>query len=678
MKDIKSSHAGTVQQSGVNDPSVKVYTGKNNFPQSFQHPSTCLYGIVDPVGFAKCERGDVYPYKFVTDLNTFTMQSPLKSKVNMYSAAFKVPMESIYPRNWKIMLPIPNHGDDVPVDTRCLLDIRGFSDVILNRLSVGLSLNSIDDLNLWIKYIFMLESIFSDGSLFAKANMHFCSALFLENNGSSGEVPVSFDEYFDSTFIRVLKEFFVSYGAVLSQIEFDGADVSYNARWVVFPDGSPNIGIRFNDGVGISFIRAVELLRSGEYVISSFLDSDFEALFPFDISPFDFFQLNSPTFEENYNIESIVSYQLACSHFFNNPKIDFIYSAQLYRDNIESLVRYFIDFPTFVWNGVSKLYDVFSGAVFNSLLEIFSNFIGDESDAISVFFGLWQSIFGFQNSLRYGDYFTGAHPEPLAVGDVNAPVIDGTVNALDMTRKLQLTRLLNKVNITGPRFADYLRGIFGGELPQVPEDVPVRLSLEKFDVSGFEVNNTGSDQLSDDSPNITTTNLRLDDSRFMFEAQIDRPCWLVFVQYFDSHRIYSKTMDRFAFHRTRFHDFIPDLQFTGDQEIKRGELDAVDGANTVPFGYALRYMEYKQRYSYASGGFIRRLKSWAMVTDNLDGVPATPTICPEYIRSSPSEFDRFYKSISGYSLGSRFHFITFNTNVCAPYRQMVYAPEILA
>lgn len=292
-------------------------------------------------------------------------------------------------------------------------------------------------------------------------------------------------------------------------------------------------------------------------------------------------------------------------------------------------------------------------------------------------FVFWQNLFNYHNSLRYGDYFTGAHPEPIASGDINAPVVDGSVNALDMTRKIQMARLLNKVNITGPRLSDYLRGIFGGPLPEAPKDSPVRLSKESFDVGGFEVNNTGTAQLDEETPNITTTNLRLDASKYMFEASIDEPCWIVVVQYFDAHRIYSKTIDRFAFHFDRFDDFIPDLQFDGDQDIKSRELDATSDL-TNAFAYNLRYMEYKQRYSYASGGFIRRLKSWALITDNKDGNPMTNNITPEYIRSSPSEFDRFYKSLKGYSLGSRYHFITFNTNVAAPYRQMVYAPEILA
>ena len=293
------------------------------------------------------------------------------------------------------------------------------------------------------------------------------------------------------------------------------------------------------------------------------------------------------------------------------------------------------------------------------------------------FTSFWFNLFSFQRSLRYGDYFTGARPEPIAPGDINTPVIDGSVNALLLTRRLQLTRFLNKVNISGPRIQDYLRALFGGRLPEAPKDVPVRRSVERFNVSGFEVNNTGDAQLKSQERNITTTNLRLDESRYMFEAEIEEPCILIAVQYFDAHRIYSKTMDRFAWHKTRFDDFIPDMQFTGDQDVKQRELDFVNGQDAA-YAYNLRYMEYKSRYSYASGAFIDDLPTWAFVTDNTDGNPSSPNIDPDYIRSSPSEFDRFYKSLNGYSLGTYYHFMTFNTNICAPYRQMVYAPEILA
>ena len=672
-KDLNSKQAGILNENPVNNPSVKVYKGKNQFPQSFIHPSTCSYGVVDPVASAKCEPGDIYPYKFVTDLNTFTMKSPLKSKVNKYTAAFKVPMYAIYPRNWELMYPITNKGDDVPEDTRCYIFAKRLIQQLLTAYNTYSSDNKL--VQYTVPITFLLESIFSDGGIFSKFNIHLCGNIFsiIESGTSLYEC---FDSWFDTKFCVALKDYFNSLPRNISHLIYYGdldegcPDYTVTSNPSLFGMQVPDVG---NPCFYISFERAIELLRSAEYKIYNNFDNTVS--FP---------ALRLVTSDANIpsklNIESIVAYQLACAHFFNNPKIDYIYNAKLYRDNMEVLaVQITGGFAYYSYNGTQRFYDVFAAKYLTS--EKMMQFFG--FDTYGEFFlriAFWSNLFNYQRSLRYGDYFTGAHPEPIAPGDINAPVIDSSVNALDMVRKTNLARLLNKVNITGPRVQDYIRALFGGDLPEADKDSPVRLSLEQFEVSGFEVNNTGSDQLSDDDgkQNITTTNLRLDDSRFMFEAIIKEPCYIIVTQYFDAHRIYSRTLDKFALHFTRFDDFIPDLQFDGDQAVDTAELDCVNGEVGSPFAYNLRYMEYKQRYSYASGGFIRNLPSWAFITDNKDGAPMNRHINPDYIRSCPTEFDRFYKNLSGYSLGTRFHFITFNTNVAAPYRQMVYAPEILA
>ena len=658
-KNLTGKQAGLVNGSPTNDPSVRVIRGSNQFPQSFMHPSTCRYGEVDPVMFFKAERHDTIPYKFVTDLNTYTMASPMKSEVNMYSAAFKVPMQAIYPRNWEIMLAIPNKGDDVPDDTRCLFNLRAFASALMVMYNAARSSDgdSVVSSNALIRAALLLEYCFSAGSLFSKFNYHFDAVEFIEHGKY-------YDDFIDTQFVPWLKDKLTDNDIVISHI--DSETSSYKVVSDVRRVGN-KLGV---DTYAISFRRALELLRTGEYVVSSIDLSD---------SPNLTWRLVTQIPNMALNIEPIVSYQIACSHFFTNPKIDYVYSVELYRDNMQSLV-YGEDgrVPTFSWNGLIKQYDVFSQKVLTDALAGLSI----NSDMMYYHTAFWFNLFQFHRSLRYGDYFTGVHPEPIAPGDINAPVVDGSVSAIDMTKKLQMARLLNKINITGPRMIDQLVALFGGKLPEAPKDVPVRLSLEKFNVSGFEVNNTGemqADAMSSDNgnTNITTTNLRLNESKFMFEAQIDEPCYIIVVQYFDAHRIYSRTLTRFALHTDRFDDFIPDLQFEGDQDVKRIELDATS-TDLTPFAYNLRYMEYKQSVSYASGGFIRALKSWAFITDNNDGNPPQERISPDYIRSSPSEFDRFYSSLTGWSLGTYFHFITTNTNVIAPYRQMVYAPEILA
>ena len=684
--------AGLVHADNVNNPETRVIRGKNKFPQSFIHPSSCRYGEVDPVAAMKCERGDTFPYKFVTDLDTFTMKSPLKSKVNMYSAAFKVPMQAIYPRNWEIMLPTPNKGDDVPEDTRALFDPIRFDNFMSNFLAQtnGGTTKNNGFYPIYVLFVLLKESIFSDGSLFSKFNMHYGSFnLYRKYSDGTGSATFDhllngFDEWFDTEFVPWLR------GAFEASFQLPTASNPFyhlkpidddDKRYFIVTDDERLIAGSSFGSTSISYIsfrRALELLRTGEYDVN-FGSYDFAnqvVSWPF----------TGLSFSEDVNIEPIISYQLCCAHFFTNSKIDFVYSAQLWRDNMQSLLKepqptVFLYKSFFTWNGIQMQYDVFSSHMLNNVLYTAS------SGGISHWLNLsnWRpymsfvfNLFSFQRSLRYGDYFTGAHTEPLAVGDINAPVVNGSVNALTMSRRIQWTRYLNKVNISGPRLEDWLRAVFGGKKPEAPKDVPIKLSVESFNVSGFEVNNTGDAQQNPEDRVIATTNLRLTDSKYMFEAEIEEPCWIIAVQYFDAHRIYSRTFDRFAFHKDRYDDFIPDFQFMGDQEVFLKELDSTQLATDLPFAYNLRYMEYKNRYSYASGLFVRKLRSWAFITDNSDGNPANRHIDPEYIRSSPSEFDRFYKSLSGYSLGTYAHFITFTTNVVSPYRQMVYAPEILA
>ena len=75
--------------------------------------------------------------------------------------------------------------------------------------------------------------------------------------------------------------------------------------------------------------------------------------------------------------------------------------------------------------------------------------------------GYLRNIFCIQNALKYGDYFTGSHTRPLAVGDVTAPVVGNEVSAVDITKAIAYQRFLNVVVKLKNSFADYLRSIFG-------------------------------------------------------------------------------------------------------------------------------------------------------------------------------------------------------------------------
>ena len=539
------------------------------------------------------------------------------------------------------MFTIPTQGDDVPADTRALLDVSKLITYLVNTI------NSDDISATWLKAVILLEAIASHGGLLARFNQHL--NVTLQDASGPGHTQYSVDKFYDLYVWPLIIAYFREHDIYIDRIAYRISDNPSISSGVVF----------------VSPRRFIELLRRNEWV---FDETDIHDLTLYVGSMYSSSSTDPLDPFNNYiNIEPLVSYQLACAQFGTNDFVDFIYSAKLYRDNMQSLAYGNRPFPTFIYNGITFQYDVFSCRVFNDLIRTLDN-----EDSFDYFINL----FSYVPSLRYGDYFTGAKPQPLAVGEYSAKVNNNEVSAIDITRSIQMQRLLNRVNMVGRKLGDYLTGIFGGKLPEAPKDVPVFLAHESFDIQGFETNNTGDAQLADDVQNITTTNLRTKDGRFAFEIEIDEPCYIIGMNSYESMRIYSRTMDRFAFHHDRYDDFIPEMQYIGDQEIYSKELDSIQGSD-VPFGYCLRYMEYKQRYSYASGGFIENLPSWSFITDNNDGNPFDKNINPDYIRSSPSEFDRFYKSLTGYSLGSYFHFIVAHTNITSPARMMEYTPEIL-
>lgn len=676
-KDLSGSQVGMTPANAINSPRPNNMRGRNEFPQTHMHLTTDRYGEYCPFFWCKCERGDIQNLHTKHDLHTFTLKSPMVSHVQMTKSFIKVPMQAIYPRNWEKMFTIPTQGDDVPADTRALFDVRQLVNslmAIVNRQSPFDSGFEQGHLETWFKAFFLLEAIVSHGSLFERFNMHL-NYSFTYGDLSAGEV--SFDKYFDNAVAPLILDFFRE-----NAFSISGITGSFKI--------SPDDGIYQVTGNYISPRRFFELLRKGNLSFETVSDGDAQNFV--DSIPNLFLQdgySSEGTVDDPYknflNIEPIIAYQLACAQFGSNDFVDFIYSAQLYRDNMQSLLVSGINrgissslslWPTFSYNGTDYQYDVFSSSILSLGIGLINSFDDSlEFPQLNPVLEFFTNLFEFVPSLRFGDYFTGAKPRPLAVGEYSAQVNNNEVSAIDITRSIQMQRLLNRVNMVGRKLGDYLTGIFGGRLPEAPKDVPIFLAHQRFNIDGFEVNNTGSAQLDESVENTITSHLRTTQDKYSYEIEIDEPCYIIGMNSYETMRVYSRTLDRFAFHHDRYDDFIPEMQYIGDQDIMSKELDSL--ASDVPFGYALRYMEYKQRYSYASGGFIEYLPSWSFITDNKDGNPPANNIDPDYIRSSPSEFDRFYKSLTGYSLASYFHFIVAHTNMTSPYRMMEYTPEIL-
>lgn len=677
-KDLNAMNVGTQRSANVNNPNPRPIGARSSFPDNaHRHATTLQYGHIGVFDHFNTVRHDELNFRNQHEIHSYTLSSPLMSGVTINKTYVRVPYKAIYPKNWDIMLPLPTKGDDVPESTRCVLSSLFFEKIdsyFDSVVAAGQTIDvvdssSADKIKSIIDFTFLLESIYSTGSIFSQLNLN-THALF---EGTVDGQRYDFDDFFDLYFVPFIQSFSDKIGFQFQ--DFGG---------VIFSVGD---SFQSLDGQGFQsqnwFVPLgylISLLRHYDYTVvrrdnqQSSFDNPY---YKFDNELTSFYLVNPGPL----NIESVAAYQLACYQFFTNEHIDFIYSADLFRRALIS--QYYNAFdpdrlPVFGWNGELFEYDVLSQGTFDSILRSWDADLSFEDYTRDLFcIEFFRNIFSVNQSLRYGDYFTGARPQPLAVGDYSVEVVNGSVDTLDQVRGMQLVRLANNANLAGSKVGNYLQALWGGDLPEAPDDIPTFLVHQSFGVKGFEVENTGDAQVSDQNQIAVTTQLRTTDNKHVFQYFEDRDYSIILgLVSFDCERFYSNTCDRFAFHYDRYDDFIPEMQYLGDQPIFARELD-IRNSQLAPVAYTVRNMEYKQKYSHASGGFIKRLPSWLFVADNETGIPMIGNISPSYIRSIPAEFDRFYKSLTGYSLGTRFHFIVKFSNVDHATRQMVYQPQIL-
>lgn len=698
-KDLNAKQTGIQRENPVNDQSPTPVRGLNTFGMDQLHPTTHSYGNVDVFDVYNTVRHDSIPVRCGHDIRSYTLASPMLSGVQMHKTYINVPMQAIYPRTWDLQLVPPTQGDDVPDNVRfcpknlhstsydLLLSFRGFtasSDPVVLKSRIRYALRT----------LFYLESIYSDGSLLARLNYHF-SDLFITSRYNTEGKRVSFDSWFDTVIAQLLD--MEAFKKAYFDIKMTDESL-FKVTLQDIPNGFTSQYRKVTPGA------LVELLREHDFDFT--LDDQYLSEVETQLRKAladDYLVIDVPRDSDGnniaYNLEYVAAYQLACAQFITDESVDFIFDAKLYRDNLQSIllvgstldVTQIVNVPSFEYNGTPILYDVFSAYLFDSrfsgISDLTRSLVSPDSapivsyllDALSFSLGSFQiEVFSARKSLKYGDYFTAARPRPLAVGEVSIPTTGEGTSAVDVTIGISRQRFLNAVNLAGRKVGNYLKGLWGGSLPEAPKDVPHFLASESFGIGTTEVENTGALQASPDAQNTVTAQMRSSNSKYLLEFKTDEPSIVIGLVYFDVRRIYSKTTSRFAFHYDRFDDFIPQMQYIGDQEILSRELNPRAGDGN--FAYTLRNMEYKQRYSYASGGVINFLPSWFMITDNEDGnsLPDDGHISPDFIRSTSFEFDRFYKSLTGYSLASRFHFIIKHENMAFATRQMAYTPQILA
>lgn len=648
----------------------------SRFDLSYHNYLTPSYGRITP--FLKLEgvAGDDLSIRTSNKIRSYTLKSPLMSDVYMQKDFFSVPMQAILPNNWDKIFTNPVVGDDVDAEKlNCLLtpstiDFSKYPNAICSALQVGAGWMPHQALN----YLFLCEKFLSKGSLFSLFGINLWSCLQFGGGVSTItdsklsvnlSVPQNGDfDDFEDAILKWFRAYCLSNESPISvsYIELDPAAVDlYKTLTKQFAPSYAGDTSYFEDF--LDFCR--------EHYITNFSKTGVESNFTFSLASIAYSPIST-----KLNISCISAYQIVCAHYFTNDRIDYIYSADLYRQMMTYLA-YNYSRNTFNYNGVTTYCDALSQSNIDDALRM----VNDEENLTNIeVYTAWYyiiNLLSFNNSLRFSDYFTGARLSPLAVGSTDISVNKNLVSVIDVTRNIQIQRFLNLVNKTGRKVEEYTAKLFGSYM-QPDYHNPSYLGKVRDKVVSYETENTSDAQQT--KPVSITSTFNNTSSNFAFEFHCDRPSIILGVMSFDIPRVYSRIIERDALHYDRFDYFNPFMQFIGDQQISRVEISpSIGAAANEPWGYQSRYAEYKTRVPICSGGFSKQnvLPSWQFVADMDMNPDISANISPSYIRSRRSELDKFYLALTGESPATRFHFIIDMHNNIDAKRPMVANPNIL-
>lgn len=619
-------------------------------------------------------------------LTTYTLSAPLMTPIYMEKDFFLVPRQAILPWNWEKIYQQPNIGEDInPViigTSISAVNWNNFTSTIANEakgLYITLTQTAIQSIatalqytELLLKYVIVTEYIYSYGSLL---NNMGCKMAAIwkqyipgnQDNISEELISNNFDQAFEKIWSRT-KYGFRFYWNDNTEKKIDVLGPQTDTTHV-------KNAISVNDFL-------TQIRDSADWTLETVWTDDQQTEPAEDAQGYT--QIWKPVFDalimctnirndyaEPVDLARVWAYQIINAEYFTNDKVDYIYSAELYRQYIGNIIEEEVGFNSFTWNGINYQYDYLSAYYFGILSDV----------TVTAGLKYLAALFSYKRSLKYLDYFTGSKTRPLGVGDFNVnPDELGRVNVIDITRKIQAQRFANAVNRIGRKAEDYAKSLFGVNMKR-DMHTPIWLGSTRDIIRSSETENTGDAQIS--TPNAVTSRLESYGGNSQFEIEVDRDGIIIGIYFFDLERSYSRSIHRSFMHVNRYDMYNPYLQYTGDQEIKAAEYDASLEANGEQniFGYVPAYEEFKQDFNEAQGGFVTALPGYTFI----DGMeknngrfrPTQITQGPDFIRQKPVELDRYYNSLTGHSLANYFHFIIDFYNEIDAKRPMSYNPQIL-
>lgn len=632
----------------VNGLYPSTLRSKTNFPIFKQILNTCRFGNITPVDSFECVPDDDIALNVDRRLDSYTLSSPMLSQLRWHHAHFCVPKQAIYYNTYSKLFVNPKKGDDVvPTTVRALVNFHQLYQSVYNYVSNSSTTSvSFRDRIVGIVLLYQMYN-FSENPLYLLR-------LVAPTSRTAFSLPNSFAE-------------------ILTDISWPETPelVYLNASSNSSPKGITH-GYYFGSGVNnlSSLTRFIDDVLFYSASISSFEDTSGNLLA-------EIFSKLQSKLQSNYfpdfdvNIEHLIAFQLGACQFFTNSDVDFVYTSELFRQNMESIQS--IVFGTsvshwFAWNGIRIFYDWCSNYIIKDM------YLSSDSDSSALYkFGFWLNLIALPRSLKYGDMVNSGYVEPIAVGDTTIPVNGDAIgslstSAVDTTIGILRERYLHLVNSAPSTIQAYSAAVFG-VVPDVLPPEPRFITHHVDNINDVVNVNTAEDQGTQNA------NLSSRSSRNEYVTHVNQESIIVSCDWFDVISAYRSNLSPFALKKDRFDYFIPQLQNIGMQSVPTAIVDmTATGVNPLDniFSYLPNDYEYKQSLSVASGAFATGyLPSWCFISD-VDLSHITPLT----IRFEPSDFDQFYKSLTSLN-ANRFHYIVSSVFHYNASRPMEFSPGVL-
>lgn len=722
----------TQRGSKLNDPNLNLQQGYSPFDLTHAEMLTPRFAEYTPSLHLDTVPADrmVINSDFKTIHNR--IEGNLLSTVNQYDDTFFVSLANLIPNAYERFIPNPVKGDDLPNSALPQIPFAGFIRELLasnKEVNIRNADNDIDSAQGYHSAI--IESVLqrsigqTQGFTFSTSNVGFnyamnyltLAAYILSRGQLLDYLGVQYEEEsitpfspgFTNTYNSPLQDKIDRYFLALTNLLSIASSVSrYNLS-----DGAGNgygllsnaMSISIPLGYPTSYFQSLSQVRDfiqttierGEFMVVNFPDSisngstDEYSLFTefqkygkelydellsiFSTDALSILTINNVDSPYNLSVSmnplKPLAYQLCVAQYGTNDLVDNIYTADLYMQNLRSVMfPSSVDFstePTYVYNGVNFEYDLMSyGAWYYSFIS--DRFAGSLKRAFIVA----TMLFTMRRSLRFGDYFSTARPNMLAVGDLYINVTGSKISPVDLTKDLLMQRYLNSANYLGQRIDALYASVYG----VVPSDRPVcprYISHRKVTLQSQITNNTADEQGKQSTNLVGYTS---DDNNLGVDVFLDDYGVIISMVSYDVLPVYTSGIDSTYAFSDRFDYYNPQLQNIGDQPILGIELYGNPSKARTVFGYQMRNAELKYKVSRAHGGLVNDLPGFIFryppkfYLDN-------HKIGPDFIRDKPMFFDQLATRMTGSSPAQYYHFVVSCVNLVHAARRMQATPPIL-